>query len=77
MQAGIVAPIRPDKLMRIAGAWARWGTSPALGSLANAINYPDEVSIVDELGTLTFSETHGRKSRVPRTRSPLTRNRSR
>jgi len=58
VEAGILAPIRPDKLARMAVLYSRWGASPALGSAAAAIHYPDETAIIDELGELTFAETH-------------------
>ncbi len=60
--AGVVRPMRPDKLARLAERFVRWGVSPALGSAATAIRYPDETAIIDELGSLTFSETHGRSN---------------
>src|SRR5437764_7352390 len=57
---GIIRPTRPDKLLRIGLALQRWGPTPAAGYAAAAILYPDETAIVDELGTLTFSEVHVR-----------------
>ncbi|MGZ5342260.1 MAG: AMP-binding protein [Solirubrobacterales bacterium] len=66
VQAGILRPVRPDKMARLAERWARWGTSPALGSIGTAILYPDEISIIDELGTLTFAETHERSNALAR-----------
>jgi acyl-CoA synthetase (AMP-forming)/AMP-acid ligase II len=66
VDAGIVRPVRPDKVVRIARELARWGASPAAGTAAAAIRYPDETMIVDELGTLTFSEVHRRSNRLAR-----------
>jgi fatty-acyl-CoA synthase len=66
VQAGILRPVRPDKMARLAERWARWGTSPALGSISTAILYPDETGIIDELGTLTFAETHERSNALAR-----------
>jgi fatty-acyl-CoA synthase len=66
IEAGIVRPVRPDKMVRIARELARWGASPAAGAAAAAIRYPDETMIVDELGTLTFSEVHRRSNRLAR-----------
>ncbi|MFN2615727.1 MAG: AMP-binding protein [Thermoleophilaceae bacterium] len=57
---GVLRPLRPDKLARMAGTLARWGRSPAAGYVALAIQYPDEPAIVDELGTLTFAEVNER-----------------
>ena len=54
--AGVVRPIRPDKLARIGNALRRWGRSPAAGFITGAIRNPDSPAVIDELGTLTFSE---------------------
>jgi acyl-CoA synthetase (AMP-forming)/AMP-acid ligase II/uncharacterized membrane protein len=62
--AGIVRPMRPDKPARVALTVARWGRSPAAGYIASVIRYPDEPSIVDELGTLTFREVNERTNRL-------------
>jgi acyl-CoA synthetase (AMP-forming)/AMP-acid ligase II len=59
-EVGIVRPIRPDKLARMAMAFRKWGTSPALGYTVSAIRHPDAIAIVDELGTLTFTEVEAR-----------------
>ena len=66
VKAGIIGPMRPDKLMRIGQTYVRWGPTPALGSAVTAIHYPDEISIIDELGSLTFAETHGRSNAIAR-----------
>jgi fatty-acyl-CoA synthase len=58
--AGIVTPTRPDKLVRIGLALRRFGPTAAAGYAGAAIRYPDELAIVDELGTLTFAEVHRR-----------------
>jgi acyl-CoA synthetase (AMP-forming)/AMP-acid ligase II len=65
-EAGIIAPIRPDKLARIAERYIRWGTSPALGAATCAIHYPDETAIIDEAGSLTFEQTHRRSNALAR-----------
>ena len=59
-QAGVVRPMRPDKLARVGLTLARWGRSPAAGFISLAIRHADETAIVDELGTLTFDEVHRR-----------------
>ncbi len=56
VQAGMAKPTRPDKLARVVQALVRWGPTPAAGYTTSAIRYPDEIAIVDELGTVTFSE---------------------
>ncbi len=54
--AGVVRPIRPDKLARIGNALRRWGRSPAAGFISGAIRNPEGAALIDELGTLTFKE---------------------
>ena len=62
VQAGVVRPARPDKLVALATALVRWGPTPAAGYKASSLRYPDEVAIIDELGTLTFKEVHERSN---------------
>jgi acyl-CoA synthetase (AMP-forming)/AMP-acid ligase II len=54
--AGVVRPIRPDRLWHLVRTLQRWGRSPAAGAISLAARYPDEPMIVDELGTLSYSE---------------------
>jgi acyl-CoA synthetase (AMP-forming)/AMP-acid ligase II len=61
-EAGIIAPMRPDKLGRVAFELVRWGASPATGAAACAITHPDEPAIIDEAGELTFSDVHRRSN---------------
>ncbi len=58
--AGIIRPIRPDKLARIALTLQRWGPTPAAGYTAAAIRFPNECAIIDELEPLTFEDVHKR-----------------
>jgi acyl-CoA synthetase (AMP-forming)/AMP-acid ligase II/uncharacterized membrane protein len=60
--AGVIRPTRPDRLFKILQTLARWGRSPAAGTISLAVRYPDETAIVDELGTLTFRELHERSN---------------
>ena len=55
-QAGVVRPMRPDKLARLANTLRRWGRSPAAGFITGAIRSPDAPALIDELGTLSFKE---------------------
>jgi acyl-CoA synthetase (AMP-forming)/AMP-acid ligase II len=61
-EVGLIRPMRPDKLARVAERYVRWGASPALGSAANAITAPDRTAIIDEAGALTWEETHRRSN---------------
>jgi acyl-CoA synthetase (AMP-forming)/AMP-acid ligase II len=60
LEAGVITPIRPDKLVRLGLALQRFGPTPAAGYTGAAIRYPDQPAVVDELGTLTFEEVHRR-----------------
>ena len=61
-EAGIVAPMRPDKAVKIGGAFLRWGASPALGVTTAAIHHPHELAIVDERGALSWERLHRRSN---------------
>ena len=70
-ERGVIGAMRPDKALRVAERYVRWGTTPALGSAATAIEYPDETAIADEIGALTFSDTHRRSNALARALSEL------
>src|SRR5688572_25713648 len=59
-EAGIISPTRPDRLFALAQTLLKWGPTPAAGYTASAIRHPDDIAIIDELGTLTFKEVHER-----------------
>ena len=63
-RAGIVAPMRPDKVVRIGLAAARWGASVATGVVAGAIRHPERPMLIDELGTLTYGEVDERTNAI-------------
>jgi acyl-CoA synthetase (AMP-forming)/AMP-acid ligase II/uncharacterized membrane protein len=60
--AGVIRPMRPDRVFRVLRTLASWGRSPAAGTISLADRFPDEVAIVDELGRLTFRELHERSN---------------
>ncbi|HWH43253.1 MAG TPA: AMP-binding protein [Thermoleophilaceae bacterium] len=62
--AGVVKPVRPDRMVRALMAVSHWERTPAGGYAANAARYPDTIAIVDELGTLTFSDVHRRTNAI-------------
>jgi acyl-CoA synthetase (AMP-forming)/AMP-acid ligase II len=70
-EAGIIRPVRPDKLARMGWTFARWGATPATGIAVTALRYPDEVALDDELGTLTFDEVHRRSNAFARALADL------
>ena len=64
--AGVVRPMRPDKLARVVRQLQRWGASPAAGIAGAAITHTDEPMIEDEEGTVTFGEMHRRSNALAR-----------
>jgi len=62
--AGLIRPERPDKSIRALLATQKWGYNSAAGYVANAVRYPNEDAIIDELGRLTFKEVHERTNRL-------------
>ncbi len=66
VDAGVLRPVRPDRLAMTLRVLARWGASPAAGITAAAINRPDEAMIMDEGGTLTFAAVHRRSNALAR-----------
>src|SRR4051794_2559064 len=61
-EAGILAPMRPDKALKIGGTFLRWGASPATGVTTAAIHHPHELAIVDERGALSWQRLHLRSN---------------
>ncbi len=60
--AGVIAPMRPDKALRVASTFLRWGASPATGVATAAIEHPHEIAILDERGSLTWERLHRRSN---------------
>ncbi len=56
VRAGIIAPMRPDKYLRIAGAMQRENMAITSGFAAAAQRCPDRAGLVDELGILTWRQ---------------------
>jgi acyl-CoA synthetase (AMP-forming)/AMP-acid ligase II len=61
-EAGVIRPMRPDRALKVLQTLARWGRSPAAGTIALADRFPNETAIIDELGTLTYRELHERSN---------------
>jgi fatty-acyl-CoA synthase len=66
VEAGVIRPLRPDKLARVFRELARWGASPAAGITGAAITHPDDEMLVDEAGSLSFGEMHLRSNALAR-----------
>src|SRR4051794_9911495 len=69
--AGVIRPMRPEKVVHMASAMLRWGPTPAAGYAISAVRRPDKIGIVDELGTLTFKEIHERTNALANAWSDL------
>jgi acyl-CoA synthetase (AMP-forming)/AMP-acid ligase II len=63
-RTGIIKPARPDQLLRMGWALARWGFTPATGWGVGAARYPNEKAIVDDMGPMTFSEIDDQSSAI-------------
>jgi acyl-CoA synthetase (AMP-forming)/AMP-acid ligase II len=55
-RARVIAPLRPDKYLRIAAAMARENMGITSGFASAAQRCPDRPGLIDELGTLTWRE---------------------
>jgi acyl-CoA synthetase (AMP-forming)/AMP-acid ligase II len=60
LDAGLIAPIRPDRLALAGRALLRWGTSSAGAIAVAAARAPHQPALIDELGTLSYGELHRR-----------------
>ncbi len=56
VRAGIIAPMRPDKYLRIVGVVRREGLSVTSGFAMSAQRCPDRPAWIDELGSLTYRQ---------------------
>jgi fatty-acyl-CoA synthase len=54
----MLAPARPDRVVRSLATLRTWGTTAAAGYRAGSIMHPDRCALCDERGTLTFLEVH-------------------
>ncbi|HEV7562254.1 MAG TPA: acyl-CoA synthetase [Solirubrobacterales bacterium] len=61
-EAGVIAPMRPDKALRVGVSFLRWGASPATGVTTAAIHHPHEIAVIDERGSLSWERLHRRSN---------------
>ena len=61
-ESGVLSLHRPDKSVKVAAAFLRWGASPALGITTATIHYPHETALIDERGSLTFEQLQRRSN---------------
>src|SRR6185312_14192860 len=55
-RAGMIAPMRPDRYLKMAAAMRREGMGMTVGFASAAQRCPDRPGLIDELGTLTWRE---------------------
>jgi acyl-CoA synthetase (AMP-forming)/AMP-acid ligase II len=65
-EAGVLQPVRPDKLAMILRTLQRWGASPAAGIIGASIERPDAPAVTDEADTFTFADVHRRSNALAR-----------
>ncbi len=52
----VLRPVRPDRVLRVLAAQRRYGVGPAFAASAAAELYGQRAALIDERGTITFSE---------------------
>jgi fatty-acyl-CoA synthase len=65
-ETGIVSPMRPDRGARVLGTLIKGGTTPATAARIAAIKHGERPFIVDEAGSLSFSEVDLRTNALAR-----------
>src|SRR5271155_2731407 len=55
-RAGMIAPMRPDRYLKIAAAMRREGMGITSGFASAAQRCPDRPGLIDELGALTWRQ---------------------
>ncbi len=66
VEAGVIRPVRPDKLLGVARELHRWGASPAAGVAGAAITSPKDTMVIDEDGEVSFEDMHRRSNSLAR-----------
>jgi fatty-acyl-CoA synthase len=60
IEAGVIRPMRPDRLWGVLRTLQKWGRSPAAGAISLSERFPEDTMVVDELGTLSYTEVDTR-----------------
>jgi acyl-CoA synthetase (AMP-forming)/AMP-acid ligase II len=60
IRGGMIAPLRPDKYLRMAGVIRRQGTNATTGLSLAAVRAPRATGLVDERGSLTWAQLEER-----------------
>ena len=59
-RARLIAPMRPDRYLRMGAAMRRVGMTATVGFAAAAQRCPDRPGLIDERGTLTWKQLDDR-----------------
>ena len=63
-RTGVLAPVRPDRLLRMAAGAGRAGPSLAALLAAGAARHPGRAAVLDEQGAVSYAELHGRAGAI-------------
>src|SRR6516165_9953194 len=63
-RAGVLRPIRPDRIVRIAQAYRHWGVSLASAFATAAARYDARLAVVDERGAFTYHDIDRRSDAI-------------
>jgi acyl-CoA synthetase (AMP-forming)/AMP-acid ligase II len=62
--SGLLRPVRPDRLLGMGRALARWGITPATGYAAGAARTPHRAAVIDDAGVLSWRAVDQRTDRI-------------
>jgi acyl-CoA synthetase (AMP-forming)/AMP-acid ligase II len=63
-RAGVLRPLRPDRLVGVAFALHRYGVSLAGAYAIQAARQPDRIALIDPLGSVTFAEIEAHSTAI-------------
>ncbi|HET7312180.1 MAG TPA: AMP-binding protein [Mycobacteriales bacterium] len=63
-RTGLIAPVRPDRLVGMGLSALRWGTSPAAAYAIGAARDPGRLAVIDERESVTYADVDRRSTAV-------------
>jgi fatty-acyl-CoA synthase len=64
VRSGLIAPVRPDRAVRMAGAALRLAPGIGLVAALDAARHPERVAVIDDEGSLTFAQLDAQVGRL-------------
>src|SRR4051812_31336652 len=61
-RSGLLAPVRPDRLVGMGMSYVRWGASPAGAYAAGAARDPGRLAVIDERESVTYADIDRRST---------------